>query len=119
MKTRTPLWKRLPFHPPVSRLREIWPSGILRGTLSALVRKISGAGEAAGKDAPSRRQSFVGLVLYSLLIPFGIQALWAHYWVTGPLLLGIGFAGVAGIAVRNLGPRSGASKNALGKRSSR
>ena len=117
MKTRTPLGKRLPLPPPVSRLREIWPSGISRGTLSGLVRKVSGAGE--GKDVPSRGQSFVGFVLYSLLIPFGIQALWAHYWVTGPLLLGIGAAGVAGIAVRNLGPRSGSPKNATDERSPR
>ena len=72
------------------------------GGLSRLVRKISGEGSESGRDRPSRGQAWTGLVLYGLLIPFGIWALLGRAWVTGSLLLGIGAVGSAGIAVRNL-----------------
>ena len=73
-----------------------------KGGLSRLVRKISGEGSETGRDLPSRGQAWTGLVLYGLLIPFGIWALLGRAWVTGTLLTGIGAVGSAGMVVRNL-----------------
>lgn len=73
-----------------------------KGGLSSLVRKVSGEGSETGRERPSRSQEWIGLVLYGLLIPFGIWALLGRAWVTGTLLTGIGAIGSAGMVVRNL-----------------
>lgn len=73
-----------------------------KGGLSRLVRKVSGEGSETGRELPSRGQAWTGLVLYGLLIPFGIWALLGRAWVTGSLLTGIGAVGSAGMVVRNL-----------------
>ena len=73
-----------------------------KGELSRLVRKISGEGSETGRELPSRGQAWTGLVLYGLLIPFGIWVLLGCAWVTGTLLPGIGLVGSAGMVVRNL-----------------
>ena len=86
------------------RLRTLRDGGLTRSALSRLVRLLSGTGTPAGREIPSRREAGGGLVLYALLVPFGLWALVSRYWVTGTLLTAIGLVGGAGIARRNLGP---------------
>ena len=86
------------------RLRTIHDGGITRSALSRLVRILSGTGTPAGREIPSRREAGAGLVLYALLVPFGLWDLVSRDFVTGTLLTVIGLVGGAGIALRNLGP---------------
>ena len=89
------------------------------GGLSRLVRKLSGEGSESGRALPSRGQAWTGLVLYGLLVPFGIWALLGRAWVTGTLLLGIGAVGSAGMVVRNLWPGPNPPQNGPGEGSPR
>ena len=45
----------------------------------SLIRTLSGAEMPAGRETPSRPEAKAGLVLYALLVPFGIRALAGHY----------------------------------------
>ena len=84
------------------RLRTLSGGGLAKNALPRLVRLLSGAGTPAGREIPSRREAGAGLVLYALLVPFGLWALGSRDFVTGSLLTAIGAVGVAGIALRNL-----------------
>ena len=86
------------------RLRTLRDGGLTRSALSRLVRLLSGTGTPAGREIPSRREAGAGLVLYALLVPFGLWDLVSRDFVTGTLLTAIGLVGGAGIALRNLGP---------------
>ena len=90
----------------IARFRELCAMEFAGRTGTRLVRAISGAETPTGREIPSRREAGTGLVLYALLIPFGVRALWAGYLVTGSLLTAIGLIGCGGIALRNLGPGS-------------
>ena len=89
--------------PYLSRLRTICDGGLTRSALLRLVRSLSGANTPSGREIPSRREAKAGLVLYALLVPFGLWALVSRDFVTGSLLTAIGVVGCAGIAGRNLG----------------
>ena len=86
------------------RLRTLRGGGLGKSALSRLVRILSGTGTPAGREIPSRREAGAGLVLYALLVPFGLWDLVSRDFVTGTLLTAIGLVGGAGIARRNLGP---------------
>ena len=73
-----------------ARLRELCAAGFSGRTGTRLVRALSGAQSHAGRETPSRREAGTGLVLYALLVPFGVRAL----------------VGCLGIALRNLGSPS-------------
>ena len=87
------------------RFREL-RAGFTRNALVRRLRTLSGAQSPAGRETPSRREAGTGLVLYALLVPFGIRALVGRYWVTGSLLTAIGLVGCLGIVLRNLGSPS-------------
>ena len=87
-----------------ARFRELCAAGFSGRTGTRLVRALSGRESPTGRETPSRREAGAGLVLYALLVPFGVRALVGRYWVTGSLLTAIGLVGGAGIALRNLGP---------------
>ncbi len=86
----------------IARFREFCAMGFAGRAGTRLARALSGAETSAGQEIPSRREAWVGLVLYALLVPFGVRALWAGYLVTGSLLTAIGLIGCAGIALRNM-----------------
>ena len=109
--------KRRPVFPAplLPRLRTLRDGGLTRSALSRLVRILSGAGTPAGREIPSRREAGAGLVLYALLVPFGLWDLVSRDFVTGTLLTAIGLVGGAGIALRNLVPRApGDARNTHG-----
>ena len=89
-----------------ARLRELCAAGISAKPGARLLRAIAGTQTPAGRETPSRREARAGLVLYALLLPFGIRALVGRYWVTGSLLTAIGLVGCLGIVLRNLGSPS-------------
>ena len=89
-----------------ARFRELCAAGFSGRTGTRLVRALSGRESPTGRETPSRREAGTGLVLYALLVPFGVRALVGRYWVTGSLLTAIGLVGCLGIVLRNLGSPS-------------
>lgn len=97
------------------RLRTLPGGGLGKSALLRLVRLLSGTGTPAGREIPSRREAGAGLVLYALLVPFGLWDLVSRDFVTGTLLTAIGLVGGAGIALRNLVPGApGDARNSHG-----